>query len=44
MRVVRNDAEPCVGGIFLHYASQRHLGGRSHGVGFVEDNEFEGGD
>jgi len=42
--VIRNDAEAGVGCVFLHNPAKSHLGGRSHGVGFVEDDEFEGGD
>lgn len=38
--VVRDDAESRVGGIFLHDPSERHLCGRGHSVGFVEDDEF----
>ena len=42
MRVVGNDAEAGVSGVFLHNASQSHLSGRCHGIRFVEDDEFEG--
>ena len=41
MRVIGNNAESGVGGVFLHDPSQRHLSDGSHGVGFVEDNELE---
>ena len=44
MGVIGDDAKPGVGGIFLHYSSQGHLCGRGHSVGFVEDDELEGGD
>ena len=40
MRVVGDDAEARVGCVFLHDAPQRHLRGRRHGVGFVEDDEL----
>lgn len=41
MGVVCDDTEACVWGVFFHYAAEGHLGGRGHGVGFVEDDEFE---
>ena len=40
MCVIGDDAEAGVGRVFLHYAAECHLGGRGHGVGFVEDNEL----
>lgn len=40
MRVIRNDAEPRVGGILLHDAPERHLRRARHGVGLVEDDEL----
>ena len=42
MRVVGDDTEARVGGVFFHYAPEGHLSGRGHGVGFVEDYEFVG--
>lgn len=44
MSVVSDDAEARVGGVFLHDATQGHLGGGGHGVGLVEDDELVGGD
>lgn len=44
MSVICDDAESCIGCVFLHYSAKSHLGGRGHGVRFVEDDEFEGGD
>jgi len=41
--VIGDDAETRVGSVFLHYAPEGHLRGGGHGVGFVEDDEFEGG-
>lgn len=44
MGVVRDDAETCVSGVFFHYAAEGHLRRRGHGVGFVEDDQFEVGE
>ena len=43
MGIIGDDTEPRIGGILLHYPSQSHLCGRGHGIGFVEDDELEGG-
>ena len=44
MGVVCYDAETCVGGVFFHDAPECHLRGGCHGVCFVEDDQFEGGE
>ena len=44
MRVVGNDAESGISSILFHDAAEGHLCRGGHGIGFVEDNEFEGGD
>ena len=44
MGVVGDYAESSVGGILLHDPPQCHLCSGGHGIGFVEDDEFEGGD
>ncbi len=40
MCIVGDDAKAGVGGILLHDATERHLCGGSHGIRFVEDDEF----
>ena len=40
--VICDDAEPGVSRVFLHDSSECHLSYCCHGIGFVEDNEFEG--
>ena len=40
MCIVGDDAKAGVCGILLHDAAERHLCGGSHGVRFVEDDEF----
>ena len=42
MCVVCNNAESSVGSVFFHYTAERHLGGGGHGVGFIENDKFEG--
>lgn len=42
VRVVCDDAEARVGRVLFHDAAERHLRGRRHGVGFVEDDQLEG--
>jgi len=39
--VVGDDAEPGIGRIFLHDATQSHLGRVGHGISLVEDNQLE---
>ena len=41
MCVVGNDTEPRVSRVFFHDSPQRHLSGGGHGIGLVEDDEFE---
>ena len=43
VRVVGDDAEARVGRVSLHDAAQRHLRGRRHGVGLVQDDQLEAG-
>lgn len=43
MRIVGDDAESGVDCVFLHDATQRHLGRIRHGISLVEDNELEAG-
>lgn len=40
MCIVGDDAKAGVGGILLHDAAERHLCGGSHGICFVENDEF----
>ncbi len=42
MCVIGDYAKAGVGGIFLHDAAERHLCGRCHCVGFIEDDELVG--
>ena len=42
MCVVCDDAEASVCSVFFHYPAQSHLRGRSHGIGLIENDEFEG--
>lgn len=44
MGVISDNAEPSVGGVFLHDPSQRHLSRRSHGVRLIKDDKLEGAD
>jgi len=39
--IVCYDAEAGVCGVFFHDSTKSHLGCGSHGIGFVEDDEFE---
>lgn len=41
VRVVGNDAEPRVGRVFFHDASQRHLRRIRHGIRLVENDQLE---
>ena len=40
MRVIGDDTKAGVGGVLLHDAAERHLGGGRHGVRLIEDYEF----
>lgn len=42
MRVVGDDAEARVGRVPFHDSAQSHLCSRGHGIGFVENDKFEG--
>lgn len=41
VRVVCDDAETSISGVFLHYSAERHLRCCRHGISFVEDNKLE---
>ena len=44
MRIVGDNAEACIRGVFLHNTAQGHLSYRCHSIGFIQDYELKATD